>query len=142
VTDRGHAAVELAMAVAVLMLPVALVVTAFGPWSERRVLAEATAAEASRIVAIELDQGAGALVVSRMTGEHGLGEGQVRLGWCGAVPNNLTMPAGTCPLARGGIVTSTVQVWAPLIITPWGPVGGLWVTAEHSEPIDLYRSFP
>jgi len=140
--DRGHAAVELAMAVAVLMLPVALVVAAFGPWSERRVLAEATAAEAARIVAIDMDPAAGALVVSRMTGEHGLGEGQVRLGWCGAIPSSLSTPAGACPLERGGIVTSTVQVWAPLVITPWGPVGGLWVTADHSEPIDLYRSFP
>jgi hypothetical protein len=140
--ETGHAAVELAMAVAVLMLPVALVVTAFGPWSERRVLAEAAAAESARVVAVTLDHHPGAVVVSRMTEQHGLSEDQVRLGWCGAGPAGLASPAGLCGLTRGGIVTSTVEVWAPLIVTPWGPIGGLWVRAEHSEPIDLYRSLP
>jgi hypothetical protein len=130
------------MAVAVLMLPVALVVTAFGPWSERRVLAEAAAAESARIVAVELDHHLGPIVVARMTGQHGLADDQVRLGWCGANPASLAAPAGACSLARGGTVTSVVEVWAPLVVTPWGPVGGLWVRAEHSEPIDLYRSFP
>ena len=38
------------------------------------------------------------------------------------------------------MVTVTVQVWAPLVATPWGGVGGLWVTADHTEPIDLYIS--
>ena len=47
-SDRGHAAVELALAVGLLLLPVALAVLAFGPWSERRVFAEAAAAEGDR----------------------------------------------------------------------------------------------
>ena len=34
-TERAYAAVEFAMAVAVLMLPVAIMVMAFGPWSEK-----------------------------------------------------------------------------------------------------------
>jgi hypothetical protein len=46
--DRGHAAVELGLAVGLLLLPVALVVLGFGPWSERRVFAEAASAEAAR----------------------------------------------------------------------------------------------
>ena len=141
-SDRGHAAVELALGVAVLMLPVALVVTAFGPWSERRVLAEAAAAESARAVAIDLDHGAGAAVVARMTDQHGLGEGEVRMGWCGAESAGLAAPGGVCPLIRGGVVAVQVEVWAPMVVTPWGPVGGLWVSAEHSEPIDLYRSLP
>ncbi len=62
-SDTGHAAVEFAMAVAVLLLPAALVVMAFGPWSERRVLAESAAAEAARVVVIELDHAAGVAVV-------------------------------------------------------------------------------
>ena len=74
--DRGHAAVEFAMAVAVLMLPVALVVTAFGPWSERRVFAESAAAEAARAAVLALDVSSGSDVVSRATaGLAWLGKG-------------------------------------------------------------------
>ena len=43
---------------------------------------------------------------------------------------------------RGSVVTAEVQVWVPLVATPWGEVGGLWVGASHSEPVDLYRSLP
>jgi hypothetical protein len=140
--ERGHAAVELALAIAVLILPVALVVLAFGPWSERRVLAEAVAAESARVVALDLDHSHGVEVVARMTGEHGLGSAEVRLGWCGASPTQLSTPLSLCPLTRGSTVVVDLEVWAPLVTTPWGPVGGLWVSASHSEPIDLYRSLP
>lgn len=141
-SDHGHAAIELALGVAVLLLPVALVVTAFGPWSERRVLAEAAAAESARAVAVELDHDSGVAVVGRMTAQYGLGDAEVRLAWCGAEPAGLATPGGACPLSRGSIVSATVEVWAPLVMTPWGPVGGLWVSASHREPIDIYRSLP
>ncbi|MCI0424867.1 MAG: hypothetical protein L0Z49_08020 [Actinobacteria bacterium] len=140
--EGGHAAVELALAVGVLMLPVALVVSSFGPWSERRVLAEAVAAESARSVALTRTHEEGLAVVIRMTDAHGLAAGEVRLGWCGADPGPVTTPTGVCPLTRGSVVGSTVEVWAPLVVTPWGPVGGLWVRAGHHEPIDLYRSLP
>lgn len=136
--DRGHAAVELALAAGVLLLPVALAVLSFGPWSERRVTAEAIAAEAARAVVLELDHAAGAEVVSAATDAAGLDMGSVRIGWCGASPATIT--AGACPLTRGSAVSVIVEVWTPLVDTPWGPVGGLWVSASHSEPIDLYRS--
>jgi hypothetical protein len=140
--DDGHAAVELALAVATLLLPVALVVLSFGPWSERRVLAEAAAAESARAVVLELDHSAGNEVVTRMTTAFGLDGTQVRVGWCDSAPSGGGDVSGSCPLIRGSVVESTVQVWTPLVTTPWGPVGGLWVTGEHSEPIDLYRSLP
>ncbi len=138
-SDRGHAAVELGLAVGVLLLPVALAVLAFGPWSERRVFAEAAAAEAARAAVIELSTAPGSVVVSEMAANHGLGEGLVRLGWCGAAPTELSDATG-CSFERGTEVTAEVQVWVPLVATPWGEVGGLWVGAIHSEPIDLYRS--
>lgn len=140
--QRGHASVELALGIGLLMLPVALVVLAFGPWSERRVLAEAAAAESARAVVIQLDHRSGAEVVAEMTGSHGLGGDLVRLGWCGGEPGPLSDPGGGCPLSRGTVVVATVQVWVPLVSTPWGEVGGIWITAEHAEPIDLYRSLP
>lgn len=136
--DCGHAAVEFAMAVGVLLLPVALVVTSFAPWSERRVAAEAIAAEAARAVVLDLDHASGASVVATTIDSLGLSPGLVRVGWCGASPSEPA--AGTCPLTRGSVVNVTVEVWTPLVATPWGDVGGLWVSAEHSEPIDLYRS--
>lgn len=136
--DRGHAAVELALAVGVLLLPVALVVTAFGPWSERRVAAEAIAAEVARAAVLDLDQGAGESVLVASAGSHGLSPGVVRMGWCGATP--AATPAGSCAFERGAVISVTVEVWTPLVNTPWGPVGGVWASGEHVEPIDLYRS--
>lgn len=133
---------EFAMAVATLLLPVALVVVAFGPWSERRVLAEGAAAEAARAVVLTLDQAAGAEVAARTVEGHGLDLSLGRLGWCGADPAGLSQPAGSCPLTRGSVVEATVEVWVPLIRTPWGDIGGLWVRARHAEPVDLYRSLP
>ncbi|MBW3667435.1 MAG: hypothetical protein KY394_07555 [Actinobacteria bacterium] len=141
-TDRGHAAVELALAVGVLMLPVALAVTAFGPWVERRVLAESAAAEAARVAVLQLDHGLGAEAVRQATSAHGLSGDFVKLGWCGSEPRTLSAPAGSCPLARGTMAVAEVEVWVPLVRTPWGDVGGLWVTAKHAEPIDAFRSVP
>lgn len=140
--DRGQAAVELALAVATLVLPVALVVAAFGPLAERRVLAEAAAAEAARAAVLTLDLSAGAEVAARAVQAHGLDLSLGRLGWCGAEPTSLSQASGGCPLGRGAVVEATVEVWAPLIQTPWGDVGGLWVRGRHAEPVDLYRSLP
>lgn len=137
-SERGHAGVEMALAVGVLLLPVALVVTGFGPWSERRVTAEAAAAEAARAAVLELSVEAGEATMMAILEGQGIVPDQVRVGWCGSAP--AISPAGTCPLQRGSVVTVTIELWAPLIETPWGPIGGLWVVGEHSEPIDLYRS--
>jgi hypothetical protein len=139
-TDLGHAAVEFALAVGVLLLPVALVVTAFGPWSEQRVEAEAMAAEAARAAVIQLDQEAGQVQIAADIESLGVDPSHVRVGWCGASPSAVEAPAGWCSLIRGSVVSVSIELWTPLIITPWGPVGGLWVTADHTEPIDLYRS--
>ena len=139
-TDSGHAGVEFALAVGVLLFPVALVVTAFGPWSERRVEAEAMAAEAARAVVLELDHSSGQTQLIADAGTLNIDLSHVRAGWCGASPSPMPGPAGLCPLTRGSVVSVTVELWTPLISTPWGPVGGLWATADHTEPIDLYRS--
>lgn len=116
----------------------ALVVMAFGPWSERRVAAEAIAAEVARAAVLELDPDAGLDVMSSSLETFGLSQVPVRMGWCGATP--AAVPSGACPFERGAVVSVTVEVWAPLVGTPWGAVGGLWVIGDHSEPIDLYRS--
>lgn len=137
-SDRGQAAIELALAVGVLLLPVALVVTGFGPWSERRVEAEAIAAEAARAAVLDLSHEAGRVAVSSSITALDIDSDLVRVGWCGAVPARDA--AGACLFERGEVVSITIDLWTPLANTPWGPVGGLWVSGEHSEPIDLYRS--
>lgn len=136
--DRGHASLEMALGAALLLIPVALAIASFGPWSERRVVAEAVAAEAARAAVLALDLGAGEEVVARVASNHSLAPDQVRLGWCGATPT--TGSAGGCPMSRGTDVNATVQLFVPVVSTPWGAVGGLWVTGTHSEPVDLYRS--
>ncbi len=140
--DRGHAAVELGLAVGLLLLPVAIAVLAFGPWSERRVFAEAAAAEAARAAVIDLDVSAGASVVHEMSSNHGLGPDLVRLGWCGETPSSESGEVTSCSFQRGSSISARVEVWVPLVATPWGEVGGLWVGSAHSEPVDLYRSLP
>jgi hypothetical protein len=141
-SDRGHAAVELGLAVGVLLLPAALAILAFGPWSERRVFAEAAAAEAARAAVIALDSSAGTEVVMEMAANQGLSNDLVRLDWCGVVGPGPAGAPDACSFDRGSVVTAEVQVWVPLIATPWGEVGGLWIGAAHSEPVDLYRSLP
>ena len=141
-SDRGHAAVELGLAVGALLLPVALAVLAFGPWSERRVFAEAAAAEAVRAAVIQLDTSAGSQVVLDMAVNHGLGPDLVRLTWCGAGGSGPDGVPDNCSFERGSVVTAEVEVWVPLVATPWGEVGGLWVGTTHSELVDLYRSLP
>ncbi|MGH8947060.1 MAG: TadE/TadG family type IV pilus assembly protein, partial [Acidimicrobiia bacterium] len=116
-TDDGHAAVEFALAVGVLLLPVVLVVASFGPWSERRVLAESAAAEAARVAVIELDVGSGVETVRQAITSHGLSEDLVRLGWCGSPPELLSASAGSCSLTRGSTASVVVEVWVPLVHT-------------------------
>jgi hypothetical protein len=140
--DRGHAAVELGLAVGALLFPVALALLAFGPWSERRVFAEAAASEAVRAAVIQLDTSAGNRVVIDMAANHGLDPDVVRLSWCGGDGSGLDDVPEPCTFARGSVVAAEVEVWIPLVATPWGEVGGLWVGASHAEPVDLYRSLP
>jgi Flp pilus assembly protein TadG len=138
--EDGHAAVELSLAVAVLLLPVAIAVLGFGPWSERRVFARAAAAEAARAAVIDLDVESGNRVISEMASDQGLSNEMVRVTWCGGEPTELGTDSGTCVFARGGVITVGVEVFVPVVATPWGAIGGVWAAAAHGEPVDLYRS--
>ena len=139
-SDTGHAGVELALGVGLLMIPAALLVLGFGPWVERTVLAEAVAAEASRAAVIATSVDAGTSVATEMRDNYGLAADQLRIGWCGAPPAD--GGSGTCQFGRGSSVLADVEVWVPLVTTPWGSMGGLWVHRSHVESVDIYRSFP
>jgi hypothetical protein len=140
--DRGHAAVELSLTIALLLIPVAIAVLAFGPWAERRVFARAAAAEASRAAVVGLSVDAGNIVLRDMAGDQGLSSNEIRVSWCGGEAIELDASTNACSFARGGVVDVEVEVLVPLVTTPWGDVGGLWSSASHGEPVDLYRSLP
>lgn len=139
-SDQGHAAVELALAVGLLMIPAALVVLGFGPWSERAVLAESMATESARAAVLELSVESGDVVASEMAANYGLTTNSYRIGWCGN--DALQGSGGDCGFERGDAVSAEVAVWVPLVVTPWGEIGGLWISRTHVELVDLYRSLP
>lgn len=124
---------ELALGVAVLIVPAVLAVASFGPWLEAREFARAAAAEGARAgVLADVDPAARSIAVVReMATARGI------------APTDLVVTVcGTCELTRGDHWPVTVEVAVPMLSTPWGDVGGITVTSSHSEPVDLYRSLP
>ena len=135
--EDGSVPVELAAGVGLLLMPAALLVLSFGPWLQTRTLVRAAAAEAARSVVLAEPAGSGEpdarRLVEQMATNAGLRDDSVEVWFC----------EGTCaPIQRGDLVTVRVTAPVPLIQTPLGSVGGLTVSAVHSEWVDLYRSFP
>lgn len=132
-TDRGSASLELALGVAVLVVPAVVAVASFAPWLEARAFVRAAAAEAARaaVLAPADPAAAGVRAVSDMATGRNLDSVSVVM--CGG---------DACVIERGVTVAATVTVEIPLVATPWGPVGGITVGASHAEPVDLYRSLP
>lgn len=132
--DGGSVAVELAMGVGVLLLPVAVLVLLLPTWVERQSMARLAAQEAARAVVLA-DSDASARTAAEeaartIAANHGLGQ-------------DLRTVEVSGGLVRGGTVTATVRVRVPLTALPFaGDVGGFTVTARHREPVDRYRSFP
>ncbi|MFO7293041.1 MAG: hypothetical protein FWJ92_04245 [Actinomycetes bacterium] len=131
-TQRGSAAIELALGIGLLVLPAVIVVLAFSPWLEARAFVRTAAAEAARaaVLADGVPAGTGEAVVAPMARARGYDASVVMCG------------GNQCSLDRGAYITAEVTVHVPLIDTPWGGIGGLAVTAFHAEPVDVYRSLP
>jgi hypothetical protein len=144
VRERGAASLELALGAGLLVIPALLVVVSFGPWLEGGAFARAAAAEAARsaVLAQGDPAAAGSAVVAGMATGRGIDPGSVTVSMCGGPSVPAGNGLGSCVLIRGALVTASVSVSVPLISTPWGPVGGLTVTASHAEPVDAYRSLP
>lgn len=131
-SERGTAALELPLAVGLLLVPVALVVVSLPAWPERQSLARATAAEASRALAVAAswDEGVAEAqaVVADAARNAGLAPGEVALDVAGA-------------LERGATVTARVTVDMPALALPVVGTVGRWSwTAAHAERVDDYRS--
>jgi len=138
--EKGSAAVEIGIAVGMLLIPAALVVLGVGPWLERSNLARVAASEAARRAVVDLDVSAASALVAQVATNHGLDADEVTLSWCGSPEAAPALSTSACAFGRGTAVMAEVRVWVPLVNTPWGELGGVWVRGLHSEPIDLYRS--
>jgi hypothetical protein len=92
VTERGSASLELALGVAVLVVPAVVAVVSFAPWLEARAFVRAAAAEAARAAVLApTDPGAaGARAVSDMAAGRDMGGVSVTM--CGG---------GVCLIERG-----------------------------------------
>ena len=130
--DAGAAAIEMPLAVGMLLLPIAMVVMLVPQWPERQTVARAAAKEAATLYANATDQATGASLaqasVEQAAANHGLSAGAmtVVLGgqWC-----------------RACSVTATVTVEVPAISVPFaGTIGAFAYSATSTARIDDYRS--
>ena len=132
--EAGFVAIELAVGIAVLVVPVALVVLTLPRWSER----QATA----RVISREVARRAARDARCDHRAAHDLGASMARnLG----VPPNDVRVALVCSdgasLPAGSDVEARVEVVMPAVHLPGvGAVGAWSWTARHREPVDRYAA--
>lgn len=132
--ERGSVAVELPLALGLLLLPLSLLVITVPAWPERQTVARAAAIEASRIAALagSLQEGVeeGNAAVVRAATNQGLDPNDVSVSWEGS-------------FRRGGSVTANVTVRMAALVVPGLTTVEAWAwTASHTERVDDYRSLP
>lgn len=132
-SQRGSAALELALGMGFMVIPALVVVLSFSPWLEARAFVRTAAAEGARaaVLAAGDPTSAGVALVADLAAGRGFEAVEVEM--CGGAP---------CVLERGTFVTAHVSLQVPVISTPWGDVGGIEVEGFHAEPVDAYRSLP
>lgn len=139
--DRGALPLEFALGVAVLVLPIALLVSVFPDWAERQSMARLAVREAARVGALadSAPQGEGdaEALARQIAANHGLDQTDLR-GLEVTVPTD-----GDGRPLRGGEVIARLEVRIPLTAVPLiGDIGGFWWGVSHHETIDRYRSLP
>lgn len=127
----GFVAIELVLAIGLLLFPVVMLVASLPQWSERQHAAIVAAREAARVAAQEwpADADVDAERVAReVVATYGIENGDVTV-------------TVSPPPARGGLVTATVTVRMPALAVPLLASVGAWSwTARESVRIDDYRS--
>jgi hypothetical protein len=130
--ERGFVAIEFALAVGLLLLPVVMLVAALPAWVEREHAASVAAAEATGVAAraFPADGRADALAAAQQAVAN-----------YGVDGSDLMVSYDRFELARGGTVTARVRVTMPALVVPGlGTVGGFHYTVTRSRRIDDYRS--
>lgn len=146
--EDGFTAIEWALGLGLVVLPLIIAVMSIAPILDRLSTARTMAQEAARAMVLADDWAAGELaadsVARRVAGNHGIGDGE----WC-AAPGDAECVAvditGTTPgvLERGGEVYVTARVPASAVTIPFiGEFAGITLSGTHTERIDDYRSFP
>ena len=130
--ERGAAAVELPLALGLILVPVALLVMTLPSWPERQTVARAAANEAARMVV---------LADSWEEGVEDATEAVNRAAANASVdPQDVSLSVEGS-LARGSTVTAHVTARVPAIAVPGlGTLGAWSVSASHAERVDDYRS--
>jgi hypothetical protein len=130
--EAGTAAVEMPLAVGLLLLPIVMIVLLVPQWPERQTIARAAAKEAASLYANAPDAASGAA--------------QARAAVAQAAANH-ALPAGAMTVALGGqwcracTVTASVTIDIPAVAVPAvGTFGGFAWSASSSARIDDYAS--
>lgn len=148
-SEEGHVAVELALGLCLLVLPMALLALSLPTWVQRQAIATAAAQEAARSVVVsgsaEEGRDAGLRIVAEAAVNNGIEP--VDLAVC-FVSHDVTVPApggcGSVVLERGTAVTAHVRVRLPALSLPGSDAsfGAVARTVSHTEQVDRYRGRP
>ena len=127
--DRGSVALELPLAVGLLLLPIAVIVMVLPQWPEAKTVAETTAKEAATLYVNAPSQAQGAeeaqAAVDRATANYGR-------------PISASVDGEWC---RGCALTLTVTLQVPAVQIPFiGSTGSLDYTATSTARVPDYRS--
>ncbi len=132
--DRGTAAVELALALALFLIPISLLVITLPAWPERQTVARAAVTEAARAVVLADSWDEGVIAANEIARQAASNQG--------LDPDDVSV-AVEGSLERGATVTASVTIDMPALVVPGLTTVGSWSwTASHSERVDDYRSFP
>ncbi len=131
VLDRGAAAVELPLAVGLLLLPISMIVMLVPQWPERQTIATAAAKDAATIYANAADPETGVQLAQKSVAQAATNYG---------LPSDALTLALDGEWCRACTVTASVTVNIPAIDLPFaGTVGAVAWTATSSARIDDYR---
>lgn len=136
--EQGTAAIELALGILVLVIPIAVLVLSFGPTLERRVLARSLARETARVI-VHADGDVSDPERDRLVGivrAAGVAPGSVRVATCEDILRAVPEVDG-CRLQGRVDVSVSVEVAVQPQLLPGGPE---IVSYTHTEPLDPYRS--
>lgn len=146
--QRGTAAIELIVGVALIMVPMAMLVLSFAPMLEARSVIRLASAEMARYIATTDGDEAGAVDrIETMLINNGFDPERAVVSLCGGPESVVSSGlASTCLDVDGVLVRGTyidVVISLSVDVAPIFTDGVTLQTAyRHAELVDLYRSIP
>lgn len=145
--QSGFTAVEWAIGLGLIVLPLLIAVMSIAPVLDRLSTARTMAQESARAMALADEWSTGELAAQRLAHQIGRNHGIAESEWCtagreGCVTVEISGTT-TGTLRRGEEISVTVRVPAAAITIPFlGEFAALTLTGSHTERVDDYRSFP